>query len=52
VSRRRWDWCALKEACVKAGHELFDDIAPEASQRIRIGAFVDLFPHVPPVPQS
>ena len=36
----------------KVLHELFDDVPPEASRRIRIGAFVDLFPHVPPVPES
>jgi predicted TIM-barrel fold metal-dependent hydrolase len=34
----------------KVLHELFDDIAPEASHRIRIGAFAELFPHVPAVP--
>jgi hypothetical protein len=33
-------------------HELFDDVPPEASHRIRIGAFADLFPHVPPIPES
>ena len=32
----------------KTLHELFDDCPPEASHRIRIGAFQELFPHVPP----
>ncbi|MGE0881570.1 MAG: amidohydrolase family protein [Acidimicrobiia bacterium] len=30
----------------KTLHELFDDIDPAASHRIRIGAFKELFPHV------
>jgi predicted TIM-barrel fold metal-dependent hydrolase len=35
----------------KVLHELFDGVDPTASDRIRIGAFLDLFPHVgrPPV---
>ncbi|HEX5585789.1 MAG TPA: amidohydrolase family protein [Acidimicrobiia bacterium] len=36
----------------KTLHELFDDAPPEVSQRIRIGAFAELFPHVPPAPES
>lgn len=31
-------------------HELFDDVSPEVSHRIRIGAFRELFPHVPEPP--
>src|SRR5215218_10227080 len=31
----------------KTLHELFDDVEPAASHRIRIGAFQELFPHVP-----
>lgn len=31
-------------------HGLFDDVDPAASHRIRIGAFQELFPHVPPAP--
>jgi predicted TIM-barrel fold metal-dependent hydrolase len=31
-------------------HDLFDGVDPAASYRIRIGAFEELFPHVPPVP--
>jgi len=27
-------------------HELFDDVAPEVSYRIRLGAFKEVFPHV------
>jgi len=34
----------------KTLHELFDDIDPAASRRIRVGAFEELFPHVPPAP--
>ena len=35
----------------KTLHELFDDVEPEVSERIRFGAFRELFPHVsePPV---
>jgi hypothetical protein len=33
-------------------HELFDDVDPAASDRIRIGAFLDLFPHVGRPPGS
>jgi predicted TIM-barrel fold metal-dependent hydrolase len=34
----------------KTLHELFDEVEPAASRRIRIGAFQELFPHVPPAP--
>ena len=34
----------------KTLHELFDDASPEVSHRIRIGAFQELFPHVPAPP--
>ncbi len=34
----------------KTLHELFDDVDPVASRRIRIGAFQELFPHVPEPP--
>jgi predicted TIM-barrel fold metal-dependent hydrolase len=34
----------------KTLHELFDDAPAEASYRIRIGAFRELFPHVPAPP--
>jgi predicted TIM-barrel fold metal-dependent hydrolase len=33
-------------------HELFDDVPAEARERITIGAFAELFPHVPPIPAS
>lgn len=33
-------------------HELFDDITPELRQRITIGAFNELFPHVSPPPSA
>jgi hypothetical protein len=36
----------------KTLHELFDDIDPAASRRIRLGAFQELFPHVPTPPQD
>jgi predicted TIM-barrel fold metal-dependent hydrolase len=36
----------------KTLHELFDDCSPEVSHRIRIGAFQELFPHVPAPPGS
>ncbi|MGD9794620.1 MAG: amidohydrolase family protein [Acidimicrobiia bacterium] len=36
----------------KTLHELFDDIPAEARHRITIGAFEELFPHVPPAPTS
>lgn len=35
----------------KTLHELFDDVSPEVSHRIRIGAFQELFPHVPAPPE-
>jgi hypothetical protein len=31
-------------------HELFDDVDAAARHRITIGAFEELFPHVPPAP--
>jgi predicted TIM-barrel fold metal-dependent hydrolase len=34
----------------KTLHELFDDIDPRVSRRIRVGAFQELFPHVPEPP--
>jgi predicted TIM-barrel fold metal-dependent hydrolase len=34
----------------KTLHELFDGVDPEVSRRIRIGAFQELFPHVPAPP--
>jgi predicted TIM-barrel fold metal-dependent hydrolase len=34
----------------KTLHELFDDAPPAVSRRIRLGAFEELFPHVPPAP--
>jgi predicted TIM-barrel fold metal-dependent hydrolase len=34
----------------KTLHELFDNIPPEVSRRMRIGAFQELFPHVPEPP--
>jgi predicted TIM-barrel fold metal-dependent hydrolase len=34
----------------KTLHELFDDVPSEVSHRIRIGAFKELFPHVPDPP--
>ena len=34
----------------KTLHELFDGVEPAASHRMRIGAFEELFPHVPRVP--
>lgn len=34
----------------KTLHELFDDIDPAASRRMRVGAFQELFPHVPAPP--
>jgi predicted TIM-barrel fold metal-dependent hydrolase len=36
----------------KTLHELFDDVDPETSRRIRIGAFQELFPQVPEPPES
>ena len=34
----------------KTLHELFDGVDPDVSHRIRIGAFQELFPHVPAPP--
>ncbi len=34
----------------KTLHELFDDVPADVSRRIRIGAFQELFPHVPAPP--
>ena len=34
----------------KTLHELFDDVDAEARRRITIGAFEELFPHVPAAP--
>jgi predicted TIM-barrel fold metal-dependent hydrolase len=36
----------------KTLHELFDDVDPESRTRITVGAFAELFPHVPPAPES
>jgi predicted TIM-barrel fold metal-dependent hydrolase len=36
----------------KTLHDLFDDVAPDVSHRIRVGAFQELFPHVPAPPES
>jgi predicted TIM-barrel fold metal-dependent hydrolase len=36
----------------KTLHELFDDVDPETRHRITVGAFAELFPHVPPAPAS
>jgi predicted TIM-barrel fold metal-dependent hydrolase len=36
----------------KTLHELFDDVDPAVSHRIRIGAFQELFPHVPQPPEA
>ena len=36
----------------KTLHELFDDVAAEDSYRMRLGAFQELFPHVPAPPES
>ena len=36
----------------KTLHELFDDLDPQASHRIRIGAFKELFPHVSDPPSE
>ena len=36
----------------KTLHELFDDVDPATSRRIRIGAFQELFPHVPAPPED
>jgi len=34
----------------KTLHELFDDVDPAVSHRVRLGAFKELFPHVPDPP--
>jgi predicted TIM-barrel fold metal-dependent hydrolase len=36
----------------KTLHELFDDISAEDRRRITVGAFAELFPHVPPAPED
>jgi predicted TIM-barrel fold metal-dependent hydrolase len=36
----------------KTLHELFDDVAPDVSERIRCGTFKELFPHVSDPPAS
>jgi predicted TIM-barrel fold metal-dependent hydrolase len=36
----------------KTLHELFDDVDAETRERITVGAFAELFPHVPPAPAS
>ena len=36
----------------KTLHELFDGVDPATSRRIRIGAFQELFPHVPAPPED
>jgi predicted TIM-barrel fold metal-dependent hydrolase len=36
----------------KTLHELFDDVDHETRHRITVGAFAELFPHVPPAPAS
>jgi predicted TIM-barrel fold metal-dependent hydrolase len=34
----------------KTLHELFDDVEPAAARRITVGAFQELFPHIPDAP--
>jgi predicted TIM-barrel fold metal-dependent hydrolase len=36
----------------KTLHELFDDVTPEVRERITVGAFKELFPHVSSPPSS
>ena len=36
----------------KTLHELFDDVPADVSHRIRVGAFQELFPHVPGPPEA
>ena len=36
----------------KTLHELFDDVDPVTRERVTVGAFAELFPHVPPAPPS
>jgi predicted TIM-barrel fold metal-dependent hydrolase len=36
----------------KTLHELFDDVEPAAARRITVGAFAEMFPHVPPAPAN
>jgi predicted TIM-barrel fold metal-dependent hydrolase len=36
----------------KTLHELFDDVDDATRRRITVGAFAELFPHVPPAPGS
>ena len=36
----------------KTLHELFDDVDAETRRRVTVGAFEELFPHVPPAPGS
>jgi predicted TIM-barrel fold metal-dependent hydrolase len=36
----------------KTLHELFDDVDPAVRRRITVGAFGELFPHVPPPPET
>jgi predicted TIM-barrel fold metal-dependent hydrolase len=35
----------------KTLHELFDDVPETSRRRITVGAFAELFPHVPPAPE-
>ncbi len=36
----------------KTLHELFDDVDQESRRRITVGAFAELFPHIPPAPDD
>jgi predicted TIM-barrel fold metal-dependent hydrolase len=36
----------------KTLHELLDDVEPEAARRIAVGAFQELFPHIPDAPEE
>lgn len=36
----------------KTLHELFDDVDATTRERVTVGAFAELFPHVPPAPTS
>jgi predicted TIM-barrel fold metal-dependent hydrolase len=36
----------------KTLHELFDDVEPSAARRITVGAFQELFPHIPDAPNE
>jgi hypothetical protein len=45
-------WANSGDAHLVEPDDLFDDVDPETRQRVTLGAFQELFPHVTPAPAT